>query len=174
MLSCLAATLVCAGALRPLPLSNCSSVTQARGCFKRSESIDWLWCPACTLVGPEPLTQRGLCPTACHSEGQLAMHSTGVKFVSNASLPDAGPAWQPFVVMAVGELLGNIMRGVTGAVTSLLLTGYCVCSCTRRTRLTTKGAKLSSLCSFDGAHCASRCKYGPNFTSACTVGRKRS
>ena len=119
--SCLAATLVCSGALRPLPLSNCSTVTQARGCSEHSESIDWLWCPACTLVGPEPLTQRGLCLTACHSEGQLAMHSTGVKFVSNASLPDAGPAWQPFVVMAVGELLGNIMRGVTGTVTSLLL-----------------------------------------------------
>jgi hypothetical protein len=82
-----------------------------------------LWCAACVLAGTEPLEGRdpscGACAGACGSAcGAGPAPGYGLQAdggEAGAEEADSGPAWQPLVIMGVGEMLGNIVRGVTGA-----------------------------------------------------------
>lgn len=82
-----------------------------------------LWCTACVLAGAEPLEGRdpscgacaGACGSACGAECAPGHGLQADGGEAGGKEADSGPAWQPLVIMGVGEMLGNIVRGVTGA-----------------------------------------------------------
>lgn len=72
--------------------------------------------PACALIATEPLLHSGLSCAACERPQPPATGSVaGLADASNSSVAATGPAWETLVVIGCGDFLGNIVRGVTGA-----------------------------------------------------------
>ena len=122
-LGVLAALLSCADtrSLRLSSASNGSSVPYAASrhtlqCSQGSGVLEGAKSAACALLSTEPLLHSGLSCTVCERLPPHAVGNTADQAdAADSSVAANGPAWETLVVIGCGDLLGNVVRGVTGA-----------------------------------------------------------